>query len=119
MANLADINSYRLTSLEDPPEEVLAQIMKEAAEEARIENEKATKRFFDDEDANKLVSELLETFSAEDIISKEDDEMSVANDCVSTKEELEKAASLNGTSRIGLEVLSSEQANKNAITANR
>ena len=48
MAILADINSYRLTSLEDPPEEFLAQIMKEAAEEARIENEKATKRFFDE-----------------------------------------------------------------------
>jgi hypothetical protein len=73
----------------------------------------------DDEDANKLVSELLETFSAEDIISKEDDEMSVENDCVSMNDELEDAASLNGTSRIGLEVLSSEQANRNAITANR
>ena len=48
MANLADINSYRLTSLDDPPEEFLAQIMKEAAEEARIENEKATKRFFEE-----------------------------------------------------------------------
>lgn len=48
MANLTDINSYRLTSLEDPPEEFLAQIMKEAAEDARIENEKATKRFFEE-----------------------------------------------------------------------
>ena len=73
----------------------------------------------DDEDANKLVSELLETFSAEDIISKEDDETSVGNDCVSTNDELEVAASLKGTSRIGLEVLSSEQANRNAIVANK
>lgn len=31
-----DINSYRLTSLEKPPEEYLAQIMREAAEDAFI-----------------------------------------------------------------------------------
>ena len=73
----------------------------------------------DDEDVNKPVSELLEIHSAEETISKEEDEMSVENDCVSMNDELEDAASLKGTSRTGLEVLSSEQANRNTIIANR
>jgi hypothetical protein len=73
----------------------------------------------DDEDVDKPTSELLETLSAEETISMEDDETSVGNDCVSTNDELEVAASLKGTSRIGFEEFSSEQANRNAITANR
>ena len=44
---ITDINNYRLTSLEEPPEEFLEQIMREAAQEAEKENEEATKRYFD------------------------------------------------------------------------
>ena len=50
MMTTKDINSYRLTDLEDPTDEMLAQIMKEAAEDARKANEEATKRFFDEID---------------------------------------------------------------------
>ena len=42
-----DINSYRLTSLEEPPEEYLAQIMREAAKDAFIRQEEATKKYFE------------------------------------------------------------------------
>jgi len=42
-----NINNYRLTSLEEPPEEFLQQIMREAAHDAAIENQKAEKDFFD------------------------------------------------------------------------
>ena len=42
-----DINSYRLTSLEEPPEEYLAQIMREAVEDAFIRQEEATKKYFE------------------------------------------------------------------------
>ena len=50
MMTTKDIDSYRLTDLEDPTDEMLAQIMKEAAEDARKANEEATKRFFDEID---------------------------------------------------------------------
>lgn len=43
---LQTIDNYRLTSLEEPSDEVLAQLMHEAAEEARESNRKATARFF-------------------------------------------------------------------------
>ena len=43
-----DIDSYRLTDLEEPTEEMLSQIMREAAEDARISNEEATRKFFDE-----------------------------------------------------------------------
>lgn len=43
-----DINDYRLTDMEEPTDEMLSQIMREAAEEARISNEEATRKFFDD-----------------------------------------------------------------------
>ena len=42
-----DINQYRLTSLEDPPEEFLAQIMREAAEDAEKENKETMEKFFE------------------------------------------------------------------------
>ncbi|MBQ3631488.1 MAG: hypothetical protein II864_07140 [Prevotella sp.] len=42
------IDNYRLTSLEEPSDEVLAQLMHEAAEEARETNRVATERFFDE-----------------------------------------------------------------------
>ena len=40
------IDTYKLTSLDDPAEEILSQLMKEAAEEAQRTNEEATARFF-------------------------------------------------------------------------
>ena len=40
------INSYRFTSGEEPTDEMLEQIMKEVAEEARISNRKATEEHF-------------------------------------------------------------------------
>ena len=51
-----DINSYRLTSLEEPPEEYLAQIMREAAEDAFIRQEEATKKYFEELQQNILKS---------------------------------------------------------------
>ena len=42
------IDNYRLTSLEEPTEEMLAQLMHEAAEEARESNHAATERFFEE-----------------------------------------------------------------------
>ena len=41
------IDTYRLTSTEEPSEEMLSQIMKEAAEEAQRTNEEATRSFFE------------------------------------------------------------------------
>ena len=40
------IDTYRLTSMEEPTDEVLSQLMKEAAEEAKQRSEEATTRFF-------------------------------------------------------------------------
>jgi len=51
-----DINSYRLTSLEEPPEEYLAQIMREAEEDAFIRQEEATKKYFEELQQNILKS---------------------------------------------------------------
>lgn len=42
-----NINSYRLTSLEEPPEEFLEQIMREAAEDAAKENKETMDKFFE------------------------------------------------------------------------
>ena len=42
------IDNYRLTSLEEPTEEMLAQLMREAAEEARETNAEATQRYFEE-----------------------------------------------------------------------
>ena len=41
------MDEYRLTDMEEPREEWLEQIMREAAEEARITNESALKNYFD------------------------------------------------------------------------
>ena len=43
---LQTIDNYRLTSLEEPSDEVLAQLMHEAAEEAARKRAEATARFF-------------------------------------------------------------------------
>ena len=48
MITTKSIDSYRLTDLEEPTDEMLAQIMREAAEDARKANTDATKRFFDE-----------------------------------------------------------------------
>lgn len=42
------IDTYKLTSMEEPTDEVLAQLMHEAAEEASRTNREATTRFFDE-----------------------------------------------------------------------
>lgn len=41
-----DINSYRLTSMEEPTDEMLSQVMKEAAADAKAKAEVAHKKFF-------------------------------------------------------------------------
>lgn len=41
------IDTYRLTSMEEPTDEVLSQLMKEAAEEARSKRDAATRLFFE------------------------------------------------------------------------
>lgn len=48
MTTTKSIDSYRLTDLEEPTDEMLAQIMREADEDARKANADATKRFFDE-----------------------------------------------------------------------
>lgn len=45
---LQTIDNYRLTSMEEPSDEVLAQLMHEAAKEARESNREATKHFFEE-----------------------------------------------------------------------
>lgn len=42
------IDTYKLTSMEEPTDEVLAQLMHEAAEEASRTNREATTRFFEE-----------------------------------------------------------------------
>ena len=42
------IDTYKLTSMEEPTDEVLSQLMREATEEARETNAQATQRFFDE-----------------------------------------------------------------------
>ncbi|MBQ2510764.1 MAG: hypothetical protein II531_01235 [Bacteroidales bacterium] len=42
-----ELNAYRLTSMEEPTDEMLSTIMKEAAEEAGQRWKEAEKRFFD------------------------------------------------------------------------
>lgn len=41
-----DINSYRLTSMEEPTDEMLSQIMREAVADAKARAEAAHKKFF-------------------------------------------------------------------------
>ena len=40
------IDTYKLTSMEEPTDEVLSQLMREAAEEAKQKRAEATARFF-------------------------------------------------------------------------
>ena len=43
-----EINAYRLTSMEEPTDEMLAYIMREVAEEAKQSNEEALEEFFNE-----------------------------------------------------------------------
>jgi len=40
------IDTYKLTGMEEPTDEVLSQLMREAAEEAKASNEAATEYYF-------------------------------------------------------------------------
>ncbi len=42
-----EMNSYRLTSLEEPTDEMLSQIMKEIAAEVKKENDETDRRFME------------------------------------------------------------------------
>ncbi len=42
----AEINKYRLDSMEEPTDEMLSYIMREATEDARKSSEAATQKFF-------------------------------------------------------------------------
>ncbi len=44
----AEMNSYRFNSGQDPTDEMLAQIMREAAEDAKKRHEEATKKYFEE-----------------------------------------------------------------------
>ena len=50
-----EMNNYRLTSLEEPSDEMLKQLMHEVAEEARIKNECSHQKLF-----QKLKEETIE-----------------------------------------------------------
>lgn len=55
------IDTYKLTSMEEPSDEILAQIMHEAALDAKRKGEEAHKRYFDQlrEMAGKAIRELV------------------------------------------------------------
>ena len=50
-----EINAYRLTSLEEPTDEMLAYIMREVAEEANQKYDEALERYFNE------IKELYQT----------------------------------------------------------
>lgn len=56
-----EMQSYRLTSLEEPSDEMLAQLMKEAAEDARKKADAAHRKFF--KDINDDIDSRLATWS--------------------------------------------------------
>ena len=41
------IDTYKLTSMEEPEDEILSQLMEEVAEDAKNKGEEAERRFFD------------------------------------------------------------------------
>lgn len=45
---IMSIDTYKLTSMEEPTDEVLCQLMREAAEEATRKRVEATERFFEE-----------------------------------------------------------------------
>jgi hypothetical protein len=46
--NEEEVNKYRLTSMEEPTDEMLAYIMREAAKEARESNTAAMRKFWNE-----------------------------------------------------------------------
>lgn len=62
-----ELNSYRFISGEEPSDEMLAYIMKEAAAEAKERNEKVNKRFFEEikSDGETLRKTISEKFRSE------------------------------------------------------
>ena len=42
------IDTYKLTSMEEPSDEILSQLMKEVAEEAKQKGDEANRKFFSD-----------------------------------------------------------------------
>ena len=55
----SEMNSYRFNSGQDPTDEMLSQIMREVAEDAKRTNEEASKKYFDElrNDANRQQAE--------------------------------------------------------------
>ena len=45
---IMSIDTYKLTSMEEPTDEVLSQLMREAAQDAQKANEQATQRYFEE-----------------------------------------------------------------------
>jgi hypothetical protein len=61
MISEKELNSYRLTSMEEPTDEMLAQIMHEAAEIYNRENEEAHRSYF--ANMQKLAKEQRKKFN--------------------------------------------------------
>ena len=61
MISEKELNSYRLTSMEEPTDEMLAQIMHEAAEIYNRENEEAHRSYF--ANMQKLAKEQRQKFN--------------------------------------------------------
>ena len=68
MISEKELNSYRLTSMEEPTDEMLAQIMHEAAVLYRNENEDASKKVIDmiKEASNEAIAQYQTRYGRQD-----------------------------------------------------
>ena len=68
MISEKELNSYRLTSMEEPTDEMLAQIMHEAAVLYRKENEDASKKVIDmiKEASNEAITQYRTRYGRQD-----------------------------------------------------
>lgn len=68
MISEKELNSYRLTSMEEPTDEMLAQIMHEAAVLYRKENEDASKQVIDmiKEASNEAIAQYQTRYGRQD-----------------------------------------------------
>ena len=68
MISEKELNSYRLTSMEEPTDEMLAQIMHEAAVLYRKENEDASKKVIDmiKEASNEAIAQYHTRYGRQD-----------------------------------------------------
>ena len=68
MISEKELNSYRLTSMEEPTDEMLAQIMHEAAVLYRKENEDASKKVIDmiKEASNEAIAQYQTRYGRQD-----------------------------------------------------